>query len=357
MVWRCLSCSFDNSSDHQLRCAVCAATRREKSEPGHSSAHACVKHRVDADPLSCSDEQFLNHCLHSQEPKLFEVLFVLQKHRALLAVEENQRLLQQCRLDDDRLERAIVHRDEMRAQMELYQSYSALVHFGHRYRSLTHIPLLRQSTATSLCVLRARQLIAEAGGPTCLLADAQKLEPVLRQLQELCDVFEALCYTAVSAPPERLLQCALVDLCRIAEQWCCVPLSGPAGGPSMATCSDVQRIAAHNAQVLVKDQDALNGFVQTLSRLLSIAKQTTMSMVSEEVRAKVSLLLAELMALFDHALPNSAILCVTVDRVSNGQCRLTGAKTADSSVLHGKAVFPASQAAAVYWAAVTEADS
>lgn len=280
--------------------------------------------------LSSSEELFV-HLLRSRPPRLHEAIWVAEHrlHGALGARSSQQ--LQVARMDDNRLEEAIVARDEMRHHKSQAAIRLTLAQFLDKYPNITFLPMIRLHAGVVACAKRALMGVAALGGAAAVFESPELLSKALAMLHNLAAAAEHVVLSHVCGDPsELLLHSALVDLSRLALR------SSLVGGGTL------QQVPA----CVIVD-------------LLHMMRSIVANRISEEVRAVVSLSCAELLAFFDEKLPTTVALPTAEKRGPHTEpvCYLTGVRLtsgAVSSIMVGGVEHRVTAVSGIYWNATSK---
>jgi hypothetical protein len=230
--------------------------------------------------------------------RISEAMHVVEQRRAFLLAESEKSSLDHCRMDDDRLETAILHRDEMRFQLTCFHQHQHLCAFVQTYRHVQHMPTLRPCEASTACARWVRKLVRTLGGTRKVFADAYLLQKVHHETIRWLGLLETYCRRNASSASEVVLLCSLTELSRAAMQLCCAHLRDMDAAGVIETLKPV----TSNTSIL-HHSDGGRQHLKMLFDLLTIARHTVVHRVCDEVRAHVSLLIAELMSIFDQLFP------------------------------------------------------
>ena len=324
-----------------------AASGPHRAAAAHSLEPAA--HQQPA-PSNCSPEfgcainqlaSTIEMLLAEKPPRLHEAYFLLRQVTITETSHLEQAKMNAARTLDDELEEAIVHRNRMRECQAAAQRRLSLCHFVANYREVRHCPYLRashMSKAANASCEKLIQWIQKSGGCGSIVSSSSSCGEFEKLLLAAAQAQEADTFRTAESVSEALLLAALTDLCRSVMQIACGEVSSAAvshrpkpipSTPSSSSSFYTMQLSA-NVALLRQNSQGLR-HLKWLCNTLRIARCTVFHKVPEAVQATVSLLVAELLSLFDRILPPSIPLAPLEKKLppNVAACRLSGLRVDD----------------------------
>jgi len=229
------------------------------------------------------------------------------------------RLLAEARLDDDRLEEAIQHRDAMREAVQLFHTRRVVLEFSLANTHISHTPCLR--------LLAPHPLLASSLETLTSLKSLNAPEALMfaTQLKEnAAAAEEAWSKASARSNSEALLLVAMSELCRTIIRLCCASIA--AGDDDLieplTPSTTWENQLSRNIRTL-RGNPAGARHLGSLTHLIHVARYTHAHMVADEVKALVSPTIAEVMSLLDRAGPSDEVQPID-RRKTSPICSLSG---------------------------------
>jgi hypothetical protein len=249
-------------------------------------------------PPHLVDEQLFVFLLRANPPRIHEALWIAERALYSRMALSAANSLQRARMDDDRLEEAVVLRDTMRRHQRSASLRDALLGFLDKYPNITYIPLIRPHRGMEACAIRALLAVASLGGAEEVFRNISGLQRIVQIVAQLALTAEQLVLSTASENiSETLLHSALIDLSRFALH--------------------VSVVGSYTL-----DAPAASFVVE----LLHMVRSTAVHKVPDNIRASVSLICAELLAFYDTKLPKTVTIPPIERRCHADEpcCYLTG---------------------------------